>query len=157
MNILLLTHRVPHPPNRGDRIRSCHLLQFLSDRANVHLGCLADEALSVESQAWLDRHCAGLAVEPLALAIPLATVFQVGPFVLIANSLPITPGGAGVGEAASHTLFGALNFAGGGEAMVILRIAVILTSMPAIVIASKSDLLTCSAKETVNKINRSTQ
>lgn len=63
--ILLLTHRVPHPPNRGDRIRSHHLLKCLSARADVHLACLADEAVASESRAWLDHHCVGVAVEPL--------------------------------------------------------------------------------------------
>ena len=65
MQILLLTHRVPHPPNRGDRIRSHHLLKFLSARAEVHLACLADEVVEDESRDWLNQHCAGLAVEPL--------------------------------------------------------------------------------------------
>ena len=43
MKLLYLTHRVPFPPNRGDRIRSYHILKFLSARADVDLACLADE------------------------------------------------------------------------------------------------------------------
>ncbi len=50
-NILFLTHRVPHPPNRGDRIRSWNMLRFLSERANVYLACLTDEPVSAESHA----------------------------------------------------------------------------------------------------------
>jgi hypothetical protein len=44
-NVLFLAHRVPYPPNKGDRIRSFHLLRFLSRRARVHLACLADELI----------------------------------------------------------------------------------------------------------------
>ena len=31
----------------------------------MHLACLADEAVSDESRAWLDRHCGEITVEPL--------------------------------------------------------------------------------------------
>ena len=65
MDVLFLTHRVPHPPNRGDRIRSHHLLKFLSKRAEVHLACLADEAVSEETRYWLDGCCTRSTIEPL--------------------------------------------------------------------------------------------
>ncbi|MEQ8741963.1 TIGR03087 family PEP-CTERM/XrtA system glycosyltransferase [Parasphingorhabdus sp.] len=41
--ILFLTHRVPWPPNRGDKIRSHHFLQELMDCAPVHVACFADD------------------------------------------------------------------------------------------------------------------
>lgn len=41
--ILFLTHRVPWPPNRGDKIRSHHFLQKLMDCASVHVACFADD------------------------------------------------------------------------------------------------------------------
>ncbi len=40
--ILFLCHRVPWPPNRGDKIRSYHILRALSALAPVHLACFAD-------------------------------------------------------------------------------------------------------------------
>lgn len=40
--ILFLAHRVPFPPNRGDKIRSCHLLKKLAQLAPVHVGCFAE-------------------------------------------------------------------------------------------------------------------
>ncbi|MEO5868013.1 MAG: glycosyl transferase family 1, partial [Sphingomonas sp.] len=43
-DILFLAHRVPYPPNRGDKIRGFHLLKYLSARANVHLVAFADDA-----------------------------------------------------------------------------------------------------------------
>jgi sugar transferase (PEP-CTERM/EpsH1 system associated) len=42
--ILFLCHRVPFPPDRGDKIRSHNLLQKLAGIAPVHVGCFADDA-----------------------------------------------------------------------------------------------------------------
>lgn len=41
--ILFLAHRVPFPPDRGDRIRSHHLLKALARLGPVHVGCFANE------------------------------------------------------------------------------------------------------------------
>jgi len=41
MNILFLTHRVPYPPDKGDRIRSYHLVRHLARNHHLHLACLA--------------------------------------------------------------------------------------------------------------------
>lgn len=40
--ILFLAHRVPFPPNRGDKIRSAHVLRHLSGLATVHVGCFSE-------------------------------------------------------------------------------------------------------------------
>lgn len=42
--ILFLVHRIPFPPDRGDKIRSFHLLKALRQMAPVHVGCFADDA-----------------------------------------------------------------------------------------------------------------
>ena len=42
--ILFLCHRIPFPPDRGDKIRSWHLLEALGKIAPVHVGCFADDA-----------------------------------------------------------------------------------------------------------------
>ena len=50
MRILVLTHRLPYAPNRGDRLRAYHMLQGLKNRADVELVSLvhdADEASHV--------------------------------------------------------------------------------------------------------------
>lgn len=41
-NILFLTHRVPFPPNKGDKIRTFHQLDHLAARHNVYCGCFVD-------------------------------------------------------------------------------------------------------------------
>lgn len=41
--ILFLCHRIPFPPDRGDKIRSYHILKRLAEVAPVHVGCFADD------------------------------------------------------------------------------------------------------------------
>lgn len=42
--ILFLCHRIPFPPDRGDKIRSFHILKAAAAMGPVHLGCFADDA-----------------------------------------------------------------------------------------------------------------
>jgi sugar transferase (PEP-CTERM/EpsH1 system associated) len=42
--ILFLSHRIPFPPNRGDKIRSHHLLRRLARLAPVHVGTFSDSS-----------------------------------------------------------------------------------------------------------------
>jgi sugar transferase (PEP-CTERM/EpsH1 system associated) len=63
--ILMLVHRVPYPPNRGDRIRSYHLLRFLAQRADVWLATLADEPVAAGTNAALAGLCRQVAIEPV--------------------------------------------------------------------------------------------
>lgn len=69
--VLFLAHRLPFPPDRGDRIRSWHVLQALARRAPVHLGAL----LEGDEQPAHREHVAALA-QSLCLAprppLPLA-------------------------------------------------------------------------------------
>ncbi|HEY0270055.1 MAG TPA: glycosyl transferase family 1, partial [Sphingomonas sp.] len=46
-DILFLAHRVPYPPDRGDKIRSYHILKHLTARHRVHLGTFADDDADV--------------------------------------------------------------------------------------------------------------
>ena len=41
--ILFLAHRIPYPPNKGDKIRSWRLLCHLAKRYRVHVGCFVDD------------------------------------------------------------------------------------------------------------------
>jgi sugar transferase (PEP-CTERM/EpsH1 system associated) len=42
--LLFLAHRIPYPPDKGDKIRSFHLLQHLARGYRVHLGAFIDDA-----------------------------------------------------------------------------------------------------------------
>jgi sugar transferase (PEP-CTERM/EpsH1 system associated) len=41
--MLFLTHRLPYPPDKGDKIRSWHLLRHFAATRRVHLGCFVDD------------------------------------------------------------------------------------------------------------------
>ncbi len=43
-NVLLLTHRIPYPPNKGDKVRSYHLLKHLASKHRVFLGTFVDDS-----------------------------------------------------------------------------------------------------------------
>ncbi|MEO8991932.1 MAG: TIGR03087 family PEP-CTERM/XrtA system glycosyltransferase [Nitrosospira sp.] len=43
--LLYLVHRFPYPPDKGDKIRSFHLLKHLSQRYRIHLGTFIDDEM----------------------------------------------------------------------------------------------------------------
>ena len=47
----MLSHRIPYPPDKGDKIRSWRILKHLSERYAVHLGCFID---TPEDRQWCD-------------------------------------------------------------------------------------------------------
>jgi len=65
VNLLYLVHRLPYPPDRGDRIRSWHLLRFLAEHARVDVACLADEPVTDEQRRALAAVCRRVAIVPL--------------------------------------------------------------------------------------------
>jgi sugar transferase (PEP-CTERM/EpsH1 system associated) len=62
---LYLAHRVPYPLDKGDRIRTFHIIQFVARHARVHLACLADEPVRDDTVRALARHCERLAIVQL--------------------------------------------------------------------------------------------
>ena len=51
--VLFLCHRVPFPPDRGDKIRSHHILKAIARLAPVHVATFADDALDAAEEAEL--------------------------------------------------------------------------------------------------------
>lgn len=41
--LLFLVHRIPFPPNKGDKIRSFNMMKQLSQAFEIHLGCFIDD------------------------------------------------------------------------------------------------------------------
>jgi sugar transferase (PEP-CTERM/EpsH1 system associated) len=64
--VLYLTHRVPFPPDKGDRIRNYHVLRELAKRGRVWLACLADEPVPDPTRAALTKLCERVAVVPVS-------------------------------------------------------------------------------------------
>ena len=61
----MLTHRFPFPPNRGDRIRSYHLLRELSREYSVTLGSIADEPVTKAQRSHVAGFCEDVFVSEL--------------------------------------------------------------------------------------------
>src|SRR5689334_17686436 len=62
-SILFLSHRLPYPPNKGDKLRSFHILEHLASRHRVFLGTFIDDP---KDASYLDRLrplCAAMRVE----------------------------------------------------------------------------------------------
>ena len=60
--LLYLVHRVPFPPDKGDRIRTFQFLRYLSQKFDVHLASLADEPVEDHVIETLQRYCKRVAV-----------------------------------------------------------------------------------------------
>lgn len=71
-DILFLAHRVPFPPDRGDKIRSHHLLKALAGLGRVHVGTFAENEQDRAQDSALAEisatHCMPMRDVPLALA-----------------------------------------------------------------------------------------
>ncbi len=66
MKVLFLAHRIPYPPDKGDKMRSFHQLHALTARGHkVHLLAFADEAKDLQYQAKLSALCASAVIVPL--------------------------------------------------------------------------------------------
>ncbi len=56
-DLLFLVHRIPYPPNKGDKIRSYHFLKYLVSEYNVYLGTFIDDPRDWQYTDKLDALC----------------------------------------------------------------------------------------------------
>ncbi|MDB5695428.1 MAG: glycosyl transferase family 1 [Sphingomonas bacterium] len=63
-DILFLAHRVPYPPDRGDKIRSYQVLRYLAARARVHLVAFADDPADCQAHPHLRELIASCTIVP---------------------------------------------------------------------------------------------
>ena len=71
-DLLFLAHRMPYPPDKGDKIRAFHVLRHLARSFRVHLGCFSDDPNDAQYVERLGEHCASMFVAPLSRRIALA-------------------------------------------------------------------------------------
>jgi sugar transferase (PEP-CTERM/EpsH1 system associated) len=57
-DLLFLCHRLPFPPNKGEKIRAYHALQYLRQHFRVHLGTFIDSAEDAAHASQLAADCA---------------------------------------------------------------------------------------------------
>src|SRR4029077_17819778 len=63
MKILFLVHRIPYPPNKGEKIRAFQELRFLAARHTIDLFCFADSTAEADQQWHLRDLCRRIYVE----------------------------------------------------------------------------------------------
>lgn len=70
--LLNITHRVPYPPDKGDRIRNYHVLKQLATIADVSLIALADEPVPQSTLDVLTSLCQRVEIVPVGRMSQLA-------------------------------------------------------------------------------------
>ena len=63
--LLFLCHRIPYPPNKGDKIRSYQIFNFLTRHYNVHLGTFVDDNDDWKYTEKLEQKCSSSLFLPL--------------------------------------------------------------------------------------------
>jgi sugar transferase (PEP-CTERM/EpsH1 system associated) len=63
--LLYLAHRIPYPPNKGDKVRSYHEIKHLARRYRVHLGAFVDDAKDWQYVDTLRTLCGETCFVPL--------------------------------------------------------------------------------------------
>lgn len=63
--LLYLVHRMPYPPNKGDKVRSYHLLKHLAERHRIYLGTFVDDPADWQHLNVLRDMCADVLALPI--------------------------------------------------------------------------------------------
>jgi len=69
---LFLPHRVPFPPDKGDKIRSFQLLKALARRGPVYLGTFGETTAELSTEPALREWCVDTCLRPLRKSLALA-------------------------------------------------------------------------------------
>ena len=64
--ILFLSHRVPYPPNKGDKIRSFNEIRYLSRKHEIHLLAFCDNPEEMQYREVLKELCKTVELIPLS-------------------------------------------------------------------------------------------
>ena len=74
--VLMLTHRMPYPPDRGDRIRSYHMLRFLARHFEVSIACTSDEAVWLQHHQLLSTIAKRVMIQPISTKLSKAKAIK---------------------------------------------------------------------------------
>src|SRR5438477_9046481 len=66
VDVLFLSHRIPYPPDKGDKIRAWNILRHLAGKYRVHLATFIDAPEDVRHIATLQKICANVYWRPLS-------------------------------------------------------------------------------------------
>ena len=78
--LLFLAHRIPYPPDKGEKIRAWHMLEHLTRDWTVDLGCLMDDPADAQHLSVLRGCCAEVHAAPVTRSGRIArTLFGTRP------------------------------------------------------------------------------
>ena len=60
MNILYISHSVPFPPDKGEKIRAFHQIRYLSREHTIHLACLITDPKDANHLKNMEEYCASV-------------------------------------------------------------------------------------------------
>jgi sugar transferase (PEP-CTERM/EpsH1 system associated) len=64
-DLLFLSHRIPYPPDKGEKIRAWHIFRHLARSFRIHLGCFVDDPEDAAHISDLRSFCADLTCIPI--------------------------------------------------------------------------------------------
>jgi sugar transferase (PEP-CTERM/EpsH1 system associated) len=65
-DLLFLAQRCPYPPNKGDKITTWNILQYLGQRYRIHLGAFIDDPDDWQHEGVLRRAFASVMLRPMS-------------------------------------------------------------------------------------------
>ena len=60
MKILFLSHRIPYPPNKGDKLRAFHIIKHLAQKHQITLLSFLDNPHEAEHVHGLEEYCSSI-------------------------------------------------------------------------------------------------
>jgi sugar transferase (PEP-CTERM/EpsH1 system associated) len=64
-DLIFISHRIPYPPDKGEKIRGLNLLKHLSKTYRIHLGCLMESPEDPDHLSKLREWCTTVAGFPI--------------------------------------------------------------------------------------------
>ncbi|WDP90768.1 MAG: TIGR03087 family PEP-CTERM/XrtA system glycosyltransferase [Desulfobacter sp.] len=74
-HLIMLAHRIPYPPNKGEKIRSFNQIRYLQKMGwNIHLCALVDDISDLQYEKELEKYCKTVTLVYLSKFRKLLTV-----------------------------------------------------------------------------------
>ncbi len=64
-DLIFISHRIPWPLNKGEKIRGWHLIEHLAQDYRIHLGCVIDDPADMAHVAKMQGICASVGAFPI--------------------------------------------------------------------------------------------
>ena len=74
-HLIMIAHRIPYPPNKGDKIRSFNHIKYLYERGwHIHLCTHVDDSNDLQYKNELEKYCKTVTLHPISKVFSLAAM-----------------------------------------------------------------------------------